>query len=194
MFLFELSNPSKIFLTFSIFIVILEMLELSKRDKKYSVFDYNIELILIAIVVGLLELLKNKNMAKSAWYISAGFAGFIIYLYIHKVFVTKESFADGDVTTSPVTSTPTPTTYTTTSPPVVETSFLGSIFKWFSNLFSRKTSFPTTSVPTTMGPTTSAPTTSAPTIVDDVPYFPPTSVPTAFGAITSVPTFIQGRI
>ena len=163
MFLFELSNPSKIFLVFSIFIVILELLELSKREKAYSVFDYNIELILIVIVIGLLELLKNKNMTKSAWYISAGFAVFMIYLYIHKVFVTKESFADGDVTTSPVTSTstpsgistPTPTMYTT---PVARISFWGSIMKWFGSLFSRKTSVPTTSVPTTFAPTTSVPT------------------------------------
>ena len=177
MFLFELSNPSKIFLVFSIFIVILELLELSKRNKKYSLFDYNIELILIAIVIGLLELLKNKNMTKSAWYISAGFAGFMIYLYIHKVFVTKESFADGDVTTSPVTSTPTPTMMYTTSP-VVKSSFWGSIMKWFNNLFSRNTSVPTTSVPSTSGPTISVATT----------FDPSTLVPSTSGPTVSIPT------
>lgn len=153
MFLFELSNPSKIFLVFSIFIVILQMLELSKRDKKYSLFDYNIELILIVIVIGLLEILKNKNMTKSAWYISAGFAVFMIYLYIHKVFVTKESFADGDVTTSPVTGTP--GVYATTP---VTITFWQSVLNWFKNLFSAKTPIPTTSAPITEVPTTSAPT------------------------------------
>jgi hypothetical protein len=144
---------------------------LSKRDKKYSVFDYNIELFLIVIVIVLLETLRNKNMTKYVWYISGVFAIFMIYLYIHKVFVAKESFAD--VTTSPVTPDPTSIMYTTT--PVVKSSFFGSVMNWFSSLFSKKTSTPQpTDLPITDLPTTALPTTFSPM---DMPMMPPMMPP-----------------